>query len=234
MDQERIGNFIKSIRLENHLTQREFADILGVTYQAVSKWENGKNAPDIAIMKLISEKFHVNIDDILNGEKSSSKKSFRKSFWFKIILVFVLFLVVLVFLIFHFWGKPDTFEFTTISSKCADFKITGSAAYNQEKTSIYISNIEFCGKEDSQVYVRVDCTLYEVHDGVKSEISSCEGKDNVTLEEYLKDTNIQVNNYSTMCKNLTSENLFLEIIATVGENQNNTYSIPIKLNDDCK
>ena len=234
MDQERIGNFIKSIRLENHLTQREFADILGVTYQAVSKWENGKNAPDIAIMKLISEKFHVNIDDILNGEKSSSKKSFRKSFWFKIILVFVLFLVVLVFLIFHFWGKPDTFEFTTISSKCADFKITGSAAYNQEKTSIYISNIEFCGKEDKRIYQEIDCTLYEVNNGVKTSISSCDVKSGITLEEFLKDMNIKVSNYSTMCKNLTSQNLFLEITANTMDNQNVIYSIPIQLNDDCK
>ena len=38
-------------------------------------------------------------------------------------------------------NKSNDFEFKTISSKCTDFKITGSAAYNKEKTSIYISNI---------------------------------------------------------------------------------------------
>ena len=43
MNQDKIGNFIKSIRLEHNLTQKELADKLGVTYQAVSKWENGKN-----------------------------------------------------------------------------------------------------------------------------------------------------------------------------------------------
>ena len=42
MNPERIGQMIKEIRKKNHLTQKQFADKYGVTYQAVSKWENGK------------------------------------------------------------------------------------------------------------------------------------------------------------------------------------------------
>ena len=49
MDQEKIGNFIKEIRKKNNLTQKDLADKYNVTYQAVSKWENGKNMPDIWI-----------------------------------------------------------------------------------------------------------------------------------------------------------------------------------------
>ena len=41
MDQEKIGKLIKVIRKKNNLTQAEFAEKYGVTYQAVSKWENG-------------------------------------------------------------------------------------------------------------------------------------------------------------------------------------------------
>lgn len=41
MYQEKIGNFIKEIRTKNNLTQKQFADKYNVTYQAVSKWENG-------------------------------------------------------------------------------------------------------------------------------------------------------------------------------------------------
>ena len=69
MDQERIGNLIKQIRKDNNLTQKDLADKLGVTFQAVSKWENGKNIPDIAVLKQISDMFNINIDDILNGNK---------------------------------------------------------------------------------------------------------------------------------------------------------------------
>ena len=51
MNQERIGKLIKEIRKDNNLTQKDLAKKLGVTYQAVSKWETGKNIPDIAILK---------------------------------------------------------------------------------------------------------------------------------------------------------------------------------------
>ena len=63
MNQDKIGNFIKSIRLDNNLTQKEFADKLGVTYQAVSKWENGKNIPDIAILKQICDEYNIDTDE---------------------------------------------------------------------------------------------------------------------------------------------------------------------------
>ena len=229
MNQDKIGNFIKSIRLEHNLTQKELADKLGVTYQAVSKWENGKNVPDIGIMKQLSEEFNVNIDEILNGEKNLSIK--KKTKWY-IALIPVLF-IVLGIIASILLNHNNEFEFKTISSKCTDFKITGSAAYNKDKTSIYISNIEFCGEEDKEIYKEIECNLYEKENNTKTNISSCEEKYNITLEEYLKDTNIQVSNYSFVCKNLTSQTLFLEINAKTKENKTITYTIPIKLDDNC-
>ena len=126
------------------------------------------------------------------------------------------------------------FEFKTISSKCSDFKITGSAAYNKDKTSIYISNIEFCGKGEEEKYKEINCTLYEKNDDNKKKISSCEKNNNISLKDYLKNIDINVNNYSTTCKRLTSNNLILEISAVNSDNKTITYTIPIKLNDNCK
>ncbi len=228
MNQDKIGNFIKKIRLDNNLTQKELADRLGVTYQAVSKWENGKNVPDIGIMKQISEEFNVNIDELLNGEYKPKEKT---KWYIKLIPFIALFIGLLIVSIMN---KPDEFEFKTISSKCTDFKITGSAAYNKDKTSIYISNIEFCGKEDKEEYKEINCNLYEQENNTKTRISSCTEKKNSTLEEFLKETNIHVDNYSLVCKNLTSTSLFLEIEAINKDNKTTTYTIPIKLNDNCK
>ena len=227
MNQDKIGKFIKKIRLENNLTQKQLADTLGVTYQAVSKWENGKNIPDIELLKEISERFNINIDEILNGEKRPKKKN-------NYLYLFLIPVVLIIIVLFIFLNKDDSFEFKTISSNCSDFKITGSAAYNKEKTSLYISNIEFCGKEEKEEYKEINCILYEKNNDKKIKISSCDKKNSITLKEFLKNTNIKVSDYKTVCKNLTSTNLLLEIYATKEDNNVVTYKVPIKLNDNCK
>ena len=51
MNQEKIGKFILKLRMDNNLSQAKFADKIGVTYQAVSKWENGRGIPDIEMLK---------------------------------------------------------------------------------------------------------------------------------------------------------------------------------------
>ena len=230
MNQDKIGNFIKSIRLDNNLTQKEFADKLGVTYQAVSKWENGKNIPDIAVLKQICDEYNIDINEILNGEKKEKK---NKNI-IKIIIPILIIIVVIILLILLLNKNNKDFEFKTISSKCSDFKITGSAAYNKDKTSIYISNIEFCGNNSEEKYKKINCKLYENNNDTKIKISECKEKKDINIVEYLKDTNINVNNYNSTCKRPTSNTLILEIYALDNNNKTITYTIPIKLNDNCK
>ena len=233
MDQKNIGKFIKKIRNENNLTQKDLADKLGVTYQAVSKWENGKNIPDLSIIKQLCDEFNIDIDELLNGEKKEKEKNKTKSIRVLVLVLLMGILLLSVYVINNI-SNSRNFEFKTISSKCEDFNITGSAAYNRDKTSIYISNIEFCGKNDNEEYKSIECTLYENNNNTKTKISSCDSKKDVTLKEYLKGVDIKVNNYSTVCKKLTNNTLSLEIKAVNSENKTITYNIPIKLNDDCK
>ena len=61
MEQDKIGKIIKDIRIKNNLSQKEFANKYGVTYQAVSKWENGKNIPDISILKQICNDYNLDL-----------------------------------------------------------------------------------------------------------------------------------------------------------------------------
>lgn len=229
MDQEKIGQFIKKIREENNLTQKELADRLGVTFQAVSKWENGKNAPDLGILKQISDEFNVNIDEILSGKRSSKKERIPI---LAIIITIVSIMLLVVFCVLKI--NQSDYEFKTISSKCKDFKITGSAAYNKDKATIYISNVEFCGKEDNVVYRKISCNLYETYNDSKRKISSCTEEKNMNLEEFLKKVNIKVDHFSSSCKDLTANSLSLEIVASSTDNKQVTYTIPIKLNDTCQ
>lgn len=59
-----IGNQIKALRLEKKVTQEEFASYLGVSAQAISKWETGASTPDIALLPEIATYFGVAIDEL--------------------------------------------------------------------------------------------------------------------------------------------------------------------------
>ena len=59
MDIKETGQKIAKLRHNNKITQEELANKIGVSSQAVSKWENGKNMPDIENLMLITKLFNV-------------------------------------------------------------------------------------------------------------------------------------------------------------------------------
>ncbi len=61
-----IGNNIKQLRQQKNLTQEQVAEKLGVSYQAVSKWENNSNTPDITLLPKIANHFGVSIDALFS------------------------------------------------------------------------------------------------------------------------------------------------------------------------
>lgn len=63
----KICETIKNLRISRNISQENFANVLGVSAQAVSKWENRKALPDIALLPKIAEYFHVSIDALFKG-----------------------------------------------------------------------------------------------------------------------------------------------------------------------
>ncbi len=66
-----LGKRIAAKRKQHNLTQEEFSELLGVTAQAVSKWENDASCPDIMLLPKISEILEVSIDELM-GVKSET------------------------------------------------------------------------------------------------------------------------------------------------------------------
>lgn len=58
-----IGKCIRNLRVQKGITQEDLANYLGVSYQAVSKWETEANIPDITLLPRLSIFFGVTIDD---------------------------------------------------------------------------------------------------------------------------------------------------------------------------
>ena len=176
LNPEKVGKFIKDIRKKNNLTQKQLADKYGVTYQAVSKWENGINLPEVTLIRQMSKDFNISVEDILDGELLTKKKNRNKLIL--IIGVFSLIIVSLIFIIlFSNKSNDKSFEFKTISTTCKDFNVSGSLAYDSEKSSIYISHINYCGGNDETTYKEIECNLYEKNGDITKKISSCKSKD---------------------------------------------------------
>lgn len=225
---EQIGSIIKDIRKKNNLTQNEFASILGVTFQAVSKWENDKSIPDITILKDISNKFNVDLNYLISGKKVNiNKKSFFKKNMIIITVIVFIIISVCVFLFFH----KHNYEFKTLNGETKDIKVTGSITYDESKSSIYL-NIDY-NADDTQKYSYIKCTLYEKHQDILNVISEKEylEKTPVFLKEYLKMISFVIDNYSPSCKYYKDSNLYLEISAKIDEEKSVTYKVPIKFNN---
>lgn len=77
---ENFCNFIKELRIHNRLTQKELANMLGVSDKAVSKWEVGDSYPDISLLCPIAETLGVSVDELLKGEADTVKTDFRGCF----------------------------------------------------------------------------------------------------------------------------------------------------------
>lgn len=80
---QNIAKAVLKIRQDNKLSQEQFAEMVGVTRQAVSRWEMGVSVPNINTLILISEKFDIPVDEMLKSgdivEKIDNNKTpFKK------------------------------------------------------------------------------------------------------------------------------------------------------------
>ena len=66
-----LGTKIYEKRKEKGLTQEALAEKLGVSPQAVSKWENDASCPDIALLPKLAKLFEISVDELLSEENES-------------------------------------------------------------------------------------------------------------------------------------------------------------------
>ena len=235
MNQEKIGKFIYDLRKKYNLTQAELANRLHVTAQAVSKWENGRGVPDIELLKKLSEEFDVSIGELIEGKEDNNKKKKKLG-----IVIGILFLILVVGVVIFVLLKKDNGTFTFSSLICSNdsFNVSGVIAYDEEKKSIYISNIHYCDEEKEEPKaVAVECVLYEVLDNKEKKIAkygSLDDKnDNDFISKYLEDIEFNIDDYNCGCNSTTCNNLHIKINALNSDGDIISYDIPLEVNSTC-
>ena len=67
MDTLKIGQYIQHLRKTAGMTQKDLAQKLNISFQAVSKWENGDTLPDTGILLDLCDILNTTVDKLLNG-----------------------------------------------------------------------------------------------------------------------------------------------------------------------
>ncbi|WP_204122315.1 helix-turn-helix domain-containing protein [Lacticaseibacillus mingshuiensis] len=98
-----IGDQIRNIRLEHHLSQQALADQLHISRQSVSKWETGSAQPSFDNIVSISDQFGVSLDDLLRADltllaalRQQDQQKERRVFWLGLPLATLLLTLPLV------------------------------------------------------------------------------------------------------------------------------------------
>lgn len=78
MNQEKIGQFIASMRKEKGLTQAQLAEKLSVSNRTVSRWETGKNMPDYSILEPLTNELGITVNELIHGERIIKEEIIRE------------------------------------------------------------------------------------------------------------------------------------------------------------
>lgn len=78
MNQQKAGEYLKSLRREKGLTQEQLAERFSVSSRTVSRWETGSNMPDVSMLVELAEFYNVDIRESLM-EKGKARCWIKKT-----------------------------------------------------------------------------------------------------------------------------------------------------------
>jgi len=76
-----LGEKIRTLRKEKNISQEVLAQYLGVSFQAVSKWENGDNLPDVTMIPAIASFFDVSTDELFDFNRVDTERKVQQACW---------------------------------------------------------------------------------------------------------------------------------------------------------
>ena len=151
MNNKTTGTFISARRKELQLNQKQLAEKLGVTDKAVSKWETGRSAPDIALLEPLARELGVSVVEILQGEKieeenfpavsdevvvttmKKDKKKLKKSVVIAVsIMLSILLLLQINFYCYHYFITIPKDDITAIEKEAEEYFEKFSSIYEYE------------------------------------------------------------------------------------------------------
>ena len=79
MDNQRIGEFIRQLRKEREMTQKDVTEVLHITDRAVSKWERGGGFPEVSLLLPLCRELDITVNELLAGERWIIDGNYRRT-----------------------------------------------------------------------------------------------------------------------------------------------------------
>ncbi len=218
MNLNKIGNFIRDLRNEKGLSQTKLADMIPITRQAVSRWEQGKSLPDSQTLIILSEIFDVSIDEIINGERNLEKQEVAatlnlidgynsKSAHLKkvtIISVAIIAFLLILFLGYYFFNSYNSIKVYRINGEGSNFiSKDGIMITTKQKTYLRLGELR---KKDNDKEIK-SVKLYFIDKNDNERVLYEDSKTDILLTTYYGYDNI----FSEKELKNVINNLYLEI-----------------------
>ena len=219
MDQIKTGKLIAKLRKEKGMTQQQLADIVGINYRSVSKWETGQTMPDIANIDLLGQIFGVTSDEILKGKLNSDKTKSKKKYF--LLLIPIIIIAVVIGIIIYRNNESETYSLH--SSHENDYYVEGKVIINNKDIIILINKIWFRDKDFNKINIKEYSYQLILNDAVLYGYGISKGKklDQIlTIKELLDNFNMSCNDKMKFDKTVyLNNNLILKLMLIDENNQ---------------
>lgn len=223
------ANTIYNIRKERNITQKELADLIGVSDRTISKWENGSTVPDLETIKKLCNELGISPDSIVKSEKNYKdrlqdfKRMVGKFLNYILENIFLIgFIVVFILLLAYFINNYNTIRIynLTYESKNITFK-DGYFFKTKVLNIITINNIKLEKINYEPTSTKIE--LYTYLNGDKHVIYESNSLNNIYIEESKSYSDLLTKDVIENIKN----NLYIKVYTT--DIDNNNYSYESKL-----
>lgn len=150
-----IGEQISRLRKQKGLSQDEFANVLKVSRQTISNWENEKSYPDLEMIVKISDYFEVSVDELLKQNKTTGVQKYTKKKWRFEILVTILTVIIgscMILLVARYFEIRSRF-------RDVKFTMSDSKTYQVSEPVINVANAYFTVPESRQLDLEINAQI---------------------------------------------------------------------------
>lgn len=223
------ANTIYNIRKKRDITQKELADLIGVSDRNISKWENGSTVPDLETIKKLCNELGISPDSIVKSEKNYKdrlqdfKRMVGKFINYILKNIFLIsFIVVFILLLAYFINNYNTIRIYNLTYESENITFEDGYFFKTKVLNIItINNINLEKINYEPTSTKIE--LYTYLNGDKHVIYESDTLNNIYIEESKSYSDLLTIDVIENIKN----NLYIKIYTT--DIDNNNYSYESKL-----